>query len=128
VAAWDSSAVITLVNVIEDEFGIQVDFDLLADLDSFDRFHEYLRKKRESPDNQDASQFKISLLPGFSGCPSRSAMRPANRSGGNAPRRPAGVLVICVSIFSGRTMRVLMRGYCKGATRASASTACFAAT
>jgi acyl carrier protein len=45
VAAWDSSAVITLVNVIEDEFGIQVDFDLLADLDSFDRFHEYLQKE-----------------------------------------------------------------------------------
>lgn len=45
VAAWDSSAVITLVNVIEDEFGIQVDFDLLAELDSFDRFHEYLEKE-----------------------------------------------------------------------------------
>lgn len=45
VAAWDSSAVITLVNVIEDEFGIQVDFDLLAELDSFDRFHEYLQKE-----------------------------------------------------------------------------------
>jgi acyl carrier protein len=42
VAAWDSVAAITLVNVIEDEFGIQVDFDLLADLDSFGRIHEYV--------------------------------------------------------------------------------------
>ncbi|MGD0500276.1 MAG: acyl carrier protein [Bryobacteraceae bacterium] len=43
VAAWDSVAAITLVNVIEDEFGIQVDFDLLGELDSFGRIHEYLR-------------------------------------------------------------------------------------
>lgn len=42
VVAWDSVAAITLVNVIEDEFGIEVDFDLLAELDSFGRVHEYL--------------------------------------------------------------------------------------
>jgi acyl carrier protein len=45
VAAWDSVAVITLVNVIEDEFGIQVDFDLLAELDSFDHIQQYLQKE-----------------------------------------------------------------------------------
>jgi acyl carrier protein len=31
-----------LVNVIEDEFGIQIDFDRLAELDSFGRIHQYL--------------------------------------------------------------------------------------
>ena len=41
-AAWDSTAAITLVNVIEDEFSIQIDFDRLADLDSFDKIHGYL--------------------------------------------------------------------------------------
>jgi acyl carrier protein len=44
VAKWDSTAAIMLVNVIEDEFEIQIDFDLLAELDSFDRFHEYLSR------------------------------------------------------------------------------------
>jgi acyl carrier protein len=34
---WDSVASITLVNVIEDEFGFELDFDLLSELDSFDR-------------------------------------------------------------------------------------------
>jgi acyl carrier protein len=43
-AVWDSVAAITLVNVIEDEFGIQVDFDLLAELDSFDRIREYVSR------------------------------------------------------------------------------------
>jgi acyl carrier protein len=42
IAAWDSVAAITLVNVIEDEFGIEVDLDLLAELDSFSRIHEYV--------------------------------------------------------------------------------------
>jgi acyl carrier protein len=49
VASWDSVAAITLVNVIEDEFGIQVDFDLLAELDSFDRIHEYLCAEMRVP-------------------------------------------------------------------------------
>lgn len=42
VEGWDSIAAITLVNVIEEEFGIQMDMDALADLDSFERIHEYL--------------------------------------------------------------------------------------
>ncbi len=45
VAAWDSVAAITLVNVIEEEFGIQMDLDHLAELDSFERIEEYLRKE-----------------------------------------------------------------------------------
>jgi len=45
VAKWDSTAAIMLVNVIEDEFGIQMDLDRLADLDSFSRIHEYLTQE-----------------------------------------------------------------------------------
>ena len=45
VPAWDSVAAITLLNVIEEEFGIQVDFELLAEVGSFSRFDEYLRKQ-----------------------------------------------------------------------------------
>jgi acyl carrier protein len=42
-SAWDSVAAITLVNVIEDEFGFQMDFDLLPELNSFDRILSYLK-------------------------------------------------------------------------------------
>ncbi len=48
VPAWDSAAAIMLANVVEEEFGIQVDFDLLSELDSFDRFHNYLLAKSAS--------------------------------------------------------------------------------
>jgi acyl carrier protein len=44
VAAWDSTAAIMLVNVIEDEFGIQVDFDRLGELDSFESICQYLKE------------------------------------------------------------------------------------
>ena len=37
VSAWDSVAAITMMNVIEDEFGIQMDLDEVAELDSFER-------------------------------------------------------------------------------------------
>ena len=47
VAAWDSVAAITLVNVIEEEFGIQMDLDQLADLDSFTRVHDYLSRETQ---------------------------------------------------------------------------------
>jgi len=40
--AWDSVAAITLVNVVEDEFRIQVDLDLLLELNSFARIREYI--------------------------------------------------------------------------------------
>ncbi len=42
VQAWDSTAAILLVNVIEDEFAIEMDFDRLADLDTFERVRDYL--------------------------------------------------------------------------------------
>jgi acyl carrier protein len=47
-SAWDSVAAITLVNVIEDEFGFQMDFDLLPELDSFDRILTYVKTEVQS--------------------------------------------------------------------------------
>lgn len=47
VAAWDSVAAITMVSVIEDEFALQMDLDDLADLDSFEKVHAYLQKRRQ---------------------------------------------------------------------------------
>jgi len=52
--AWDSTAAIMLVNVIEDEFGIQVDFDRLAELDSFESICQYL-KEGQAADGADGS-------------------------------------------------------------------------
>ncbi len=43
--SWDSVASITLVNLIEEEFNIQMDYDVLADLNSFSRIHDYLQKE-----------------------------------------------------------------------------------
>ena len=43
VAGWDSVATITLVQVIEDEFRIQVDLERLAELTSFNAISVYLR-------------------------------------------------------------------------------------
>jgi acyl carrier protein len=42
VAAWDSIATITLVNVVEDEFGIQMDIDQLETFDSFEGIRKYI--------------------------------------------------------------------------------------
>ncbi len=42
-AAWDSIAAITLLKVIEDEFGITMDLELTEELDSFAKIHEYLK-------------------------------------------------------------------------------------
>jgi acyl carrier protein len=44
-SAWDSVAAITLLNVIEDEFGFPIDFDRLQDLNSFDRMLEYVKSQ-----------------------------------------------------------------------------------
>ncbi len=43
VVAWDSIGAITLLNVIEDEFGITMDLELAGELDSFPKIHEYLK-------------------------------------------------------------------------------------
>jgi acyl carrier protein len=43
---WDSVAAITLVNVIEEEFGTQIDFDRLPELDTFKKVLEHLTVDR----------------------------------------------------------------------------------
>ena len=42
VETWDSVAAITLMNLIEEEFGIEMDFEDLGELTSFRRILEYL--------------------------------------------------------------------------------------
>jgi acyl carrier protein len=42
ISNWDSVASITLVNVIEEEFDIQIDLEAVADLVSFDLVLDYL--------------------------------------------------------------------------------------
>ena len=43
VAEWDSVAAIMLVNVLEEEFQIVIDFELLGDLSSFDLILDYVK-------------------------------------------------------------------------------------
>jgi acyl carrier protein len=45
IAAWDSVAAITLMNVVEDEFAIEMDLDDLANLDSFEKLYSYLQQR-----------------------------------------------------------------------------------
>ena len=45
VAEWDSVAGLTLMTVVEDEFGLQIDLDDLAGLDSFAKYQGYLEKR-----------------------------------------------------------------------------------
>jgi acyl carrier protein len=47
VGSWDSVAAITMMNVIEDEFRLEMDLDDLADLDSFEKIHAYLLKRQQ---------------------------------------------------------------------------------
>ena len=44
-ASWDSVASITLVNVIEEEFEIQIDLEAVADLVSFELVLDYLKTR-----------------------------------------------------------------------------------
>jgi acyl carrier protein len=52
VASWDSVAVVTLLTVIEEEFGISIEEDDPAKFDSFQHMLSYLQeaeRKRQSP-------------------------------------------------------------------------------
>ena len=40
-------AAITLMNVVEDEFALEMDLDDLADLDSFEKLHAYLQRRQQ---------------------------------------------------------------------------------
>ncbi len=43
--AWDSLASVTLVAVVQEEFGVQIDLIALPELDSFDAFVTFLRSQ-----------------------------------------------------------------------------------
>jgi acyl carrier protein len=47
-ANWDSVAAITLLNVLEDEFGIEMDLDRIAELNSFDNIYSYLQQQLQA--------------------------------------------------------------------------------
>jgi acyl carrier protein len=40
--SWDSVATVTLANVVEEEFSIPMDFDRLAELNSFETVREWV--------------------------------------------------------------------------------------
>lgn len=42
VPAWDSMAALTLVSVLEEEFQREIDFELLPELNSFEKIRDYL--------------------------------------------------------------------------------------
>lgn len=46
VSDWDSVAAITLVNVIEEQFGVEMDLDHVAELDSFEKVCAYLQQRQ----------------------------------------------------------------------------------
>ena len=46
VETWDSIAGVTLANVIEEEFSIEMDFELLPELDSFDHMLAWVRSAK----------------------------------------------------------------------------------
>ena len=46
---WDSIAAITLMNLIEEEFGIQMDFDDAERLTSFSEIMNYLNERVTNP-------------------------------------------------------------------------------
>ncbi|MBZ5721308.1 MAG: hypothetical protein LAO03_13090 [Acidobacteriia bacterium] len=43
VAAWDSTAAIILANVVEEEFCVKLDYDVLPELVSFELIEDYLK-------------------------------------------------------------------------------------
>lgn len=42
VGLWDSLSTVTLAAVVQEEFGVEIDPDVLACLDSFQAFRDYL--------------------------------------------------------------------------------------
>jgi acyl carrier protein len=46
--AWDSIAAITLMSVVEEEFGLTMDLDELAVLDSFQNLYACLQKRLQA--------------------------------------------------------------------------------
>jgi acyl carrier protein len=48
VSTWDSLATVTLVSMIDEEFGIELNLDRLGDFDSFSHICSYVRNEAGS--------------------------------------------------------------------------------
>jgi len=48
VAAWDSVASVTLLTLLEEEFGVSIDVEDLAQFTSFENLQTYLQKRTEA--------------------------------------------------------------------------------
>ena len=46
IGLWDSIAMLNLVNVIEEEFGVEMDFEMIPELGSFAKMLEYVDQVR----------------------------------------------------------------------------------
>ena len=42
--SWDSLSAVTLIAVVQEEFGVDIDAETLPNLDSFEAFRTYLRQ------------------------------------------------------------------------------------
>jgi acyl carrier protein len=51
VAAWDSVATVTLLTLVEEEFGIRIDVEDLDHFTSFDNLQIYLRRRFETSED-----------------------------------------------------------------------------
>lgn len=51
---WDSLSSVTLAAVIEEEFGVSIDPENLAELNSFEAFHARLCEQTYAADTQEA--------------------------------------------------------------------------
>jgi acyl carrier protein len=49
VSAWDSIATVTLVTMIDQEFGIELDLDKLSELDSFNSIRACIKNQANLP-------------------------------------------------------------------------------
>jgi acyl carrier protein len=43
-SVWDSLSTVTLAAVVQEEFNVEIDPEILPDLDSFEAFFNYLRR------------------------------------------------------------------------------------
>lgn len=48
IGAWDSLSSVTLAAVIQEEFNVEIDPDVLPRLDSFEAFRDYLEREKPS--------------------------------------------------------------------------------
>jgi acyl carrier protein len=49
VGSWDSLSFVTLAAVIQEEFNLEIDAEVLPDLDSFEAFRNYLQTELSTP-------------------------------------------------------------------------------